>query len=85
MQKKYLFFMAAGTNLQRYVIPSHDPVGDEIEITPEETDRYRELGGYYESLAKNIDAPCYPIIHRRPTLSNLIESGKNCNDIRGNC
>lgn len=41
-----------GTN----VIPSHDPVGDEIDLTPEEALRYRELGGYYESLAKNIDA-----------------------------
>lgn len=38
------------------VIPSHDPIGDEIDLTAEEVTRYRELGGYYESLAKNIDA-----------------------------
>jgi len=38
------------------VIPSHDPIGEEIDITSEEAIRYRELGGYYESLAKNIDA-----------------------------
>jgi hypothetical protein len=38
------------------VIPSHDPIGDEIDITSEEATRFRELGGYYEFLAKNIDA-----------------------------
>ena len=38
------------------VIPSHDPIGEEIAITDEEATRYRELGTYYESLAKNIDA-----------------------------
>ena len=38
------------------VIPSHDPIGEEIDITSEEAIRYRELGTYYESLAKNIDA-----------------------------
>ncbi len=38
------------------VIPSHDPIGEEIDITNEEAIRYRELGTYYESLAKNIDA-----------------------------
>jgi len=38
------------------VIPSHDPIGDEINISEEEAVRYREIGAYYESLAKNIDA-----------------------------
>jgi hypothetical protein len=38
------------------VIPSHDPIGDEINISEEEVVRYREIGTYYESLAKNIDA-----------------------------
>jgi len=38
------------------VIPSHDPIGEEIDITEEEAIRYRELGTYYESLSKNIDA-----------------------------
>ena len=38
------------------VIPSHNPIGDEIDITEEEVIRYREIGAYYESLAKNIDA-----------------------------
>ncbi len=38
------------------VIPSHDPIGDEINISDEEAVRYREIGAYYESLAKNIDA-----------------------------
>lgn len=38
------------------VIPSHDPIGEEIDITSEEAVRYRELGIYYESLSKNIDA-----------------------------
>lgn len=38
------------------VIPTHDPIGEEIDITTEEALRYRELGTYYESLSKNIDA-----------------------------
>jgi hypothetical protein len=38
------------------VVPSHNPIGDEIIITDEEVTRLKELGGYFESLAKNIDA-----------------------------
>lgn len=38
------------------VIPANDPVGDEINLSDEEIDRYRELGAYYEALSKNIDA-----------------------------
>jgi hypothetical protein len=38
------------------VIPSHNPLGDEINITAEEIDLFKTIGGYYESLAKNIDA-----------------------------
>jgi hypothetical protein len=40
-----------GTN----VIPSDDPVGSEIQIGQQEIDMIKELGSYYESLAKNID------------------------------
>lgn len=38
------------------VIPSHNPIGNEINLTSEEVTRIKELGGYFESLAKNIDA-----------------------------
>ncbi len=38
------------------VIPSHDPIGDEIDITPEEVARLRELGAFFDALAQNIDA-----------------------------
>jgi hypothetical protein len=38
------------------VIPGHNPLGDEINISESEIAGYKELGGYYESLAKNIDA-----------------------------
>lgn len=38
------------------VIPSHNPIGNEINISDKEVTRIKELGGYFESLAKNIDA-----------------------------
>jgi hypothetical protein len=38
------------------VIPSHNPIGDEITITDAEITRLKELGGFFESLAKNLDA-----------------------------
>lgn len=38
------------------VIPAHNPLGDEINITAKEIDLLKAVGGYYESLAKNIDA-----------------------------
>ncbi|HUX94184.1 MAG TPA: hypothetical protein VMV47_00515 [Bacteroidales bacterium] len=38
------------------VIPANNPIGDEINLTEEEIVRYKELGVYYESLSKNIDA-----------------------------
>jgi hypothetical protein len=38
------------------VIPSHNPIGNEINLTSEEVTRIKELGGFFESLAKNIDA-----------------------------
>jgi hypothetical protein len=38
------------------VIPSHDPIGDEIDISAEEVARLREMGAFFESLAQNIDA-----------------------------
>ncbi len=38
------------------VIPSHDPFGKEIIITDGEINRLKEVDGFFESLAKNIDA-----------------------------
>lgn len=38
------------------VFPNNDPIGNEIDLSQEEIARYRELGSYYESLSKNIDA-----------------------------
>jgi hypothetical protein len=38
------------------IIPSHDPFGNEIIITDAEVERLKEIDGFFESLAKNIDA-----------------------------
>jgi hypothetical protein len=38
------------------VIPANNPIGNEINLNDEEIVRYKELGSYYESLSKNIDA-----------------------------
>jgi hypothetical protein len=38
------------------VIPSHDPLGKEIPISETEINGLKAIGGYYESIAKNIDA-----------------------------
>lgn len=38
------------------VIPSHDPFGNEINVTETEIYCMQMVGGYYESIAKNIDA-----------------------------
>lgn len=38
------------------VIPANNPIGNEINLNEEEIARYKELGTYYESLSKNIDA-----------------------------
>jgi hypothetical protein len=38
------------------IVPSHDPLGDEIIITNDEVDRLKEIDGFFESLSKNIDA-----------------------------
>jgi hypothetical protein len=38
------------------VIPSHDPFGNEIIITDDEINRLKEVAGFFETLAKNIDA-----------------------------
>ncbi len=40
-----------GTN----VIPSNNPLGNEIGLNAEEIEWYKEIGGYYESISKNID------------------------------
>jgi hypothetical protein len=37
------------------VIPSHDPLGNEIIISQEEIDRLDLVSGYFETMAKNID------------------------------
>jgi hypothetical protein len=37
------------------VIPSHDPLGNEIQITETEIIRLKTLDSYYEAIAKNID------------------------------
>jgi hypothetical protein len=42
----------AGTS----VIPSHDPFGNEIIISDDEINRLKEIDGFFETLAKNIDA-----------------------------
>jgi hypothetical protein len=38
------------------VIPSHDPLGNEIKISASEINSLKTIGTYYESIAKNIDA-----------------------------
>jgi hypothetical protein len=38
------------------VIPSHDPLGNEIIISPTEINTLKAVGAYYEAIAKNIDA-----------------------------
>lgn len=38
------------------VKPANNPLGSTILLTNEEIEWYKELGGYYESLSKNIDA-----------------------------
>jgi hypothetical protein len=38
------------------VIPANNPIGNEINLNEEEIARFKELGIYYESLSKNIDA-----------------------------
>jgi hypothetical protein len=40
-----------GTN----VIPANNPLGNEIGLNAEEIEWYKEIGGYYESISKNID------------------------------
>jgi hypothetical protein len=40
-----------GTN----VLPSNNPIGSDIMITQQDINLYKELGKYFESLAKNID------------------------------
>jgi hypothetical protein len=40
----------------KLVIPANNPIGDKIDLNDVEVNWYRELGTYYESLSKNIDA-----------------------------
>jgi hypothetical protein len=37
------------------VIPSNNPIGNEINLNPAEIERYRQFGAFFESLSKNID------------------------------
>ncbi|MFN8241941.1 MAG: hypothetical protein U0X39_14470 [Bacteroidales bacterium] len=41
-----------GTN----VIPSSNPIGNEIDLNQDEIDRFRQFGAFFESLSQNIDA-----------------------------
>lgn len=38
------------------IIPAHDPLGNEIVISPTEINSLKATGQYYQSIAKNIDA-----------------------------
>jgi hypothetical protein len=38
------------------VIPTHDPLGNEIQISPTEINSLKSISTYYQSIAKNIDA-----------------------------
>jgi hypothetical protein len=38
------------------VIPSNNPIGKEINLNPEEIERYRQFGAFFESLSQNLDA-----------------------------
>jgi hypothetical protein len=40
-----------GTN----IIPANNPLGNEIGLNAEEIEWYKEIGGFYESITKNID------------------------------
>jgi len=44
------------TLIDNSVIPSHDPFGNEIVLSPEEINSLKAIGGYYASIAKNIDS-----------------------------
>jgi lipocalin len=41
-----------GTN----VIPSNNPIGNEINLTNDEIERYRQFGAFFQSLSQNTDA-----------------------------
>jgi len=41
-----------GTN----VIPSNNPIGNEINLNPQEIERYRQFGAFFKSLSQNLDA-----------------------------
>jgi len=47
--------LSALTLVGNSVIPSHDPFGNEIQITEAEISRLKVLDSYYEAIAKNID------------------------------
>ena len=47
--------LEALTMVDGIIVPSHDPLGNEIIITPEEINSLKEIDGYFESLSKNLD------------------------------
>ncbi len=38
------------------VIPANNPIGNEINLNPEEIERYRQFGSFFKSLSQNLDA-----------------------------
>jgi len=44
------------TLVDNKVIPSHDPLGNEIIVSNDEINSLKAIGGYYASIAKNIDS-----------------------------
>ncbi len=62
------------------VIPTHDPFGNEINISEAEISNLKEVDGYFESLAKNIDADNDSILdvlsHKELYISNRFDIGE---------
>lgn len=38
------------------VLPTHDPIGNEIKLTEDEIASLKDLGGFFDDLATNMDA-----------------------------
>jgi len=47
--------LATLTMIDGIIVPSHDPLGNEIIITQDEINSLKEIDGYFESLSKNLD------------------------------
>ncbi|MCF8460773.1 MAG: hypothetical protein K9G46_08620 [Flavobacteriales bacterium] len=61
------------------ILPSHDPLGNDIIISNEEVNSLKELDGFFESLAKNIDADNDSILdlinHKQLYITNRFTMG----------